>query len=167
MKLLTTFKLSLIALMLFSITSCQKKEQETTVTENDVPQAVLQVFNQVFPGALVKEYTEEIEDGQKFYEISFEFEGRKIDAIYKQDGNVAAIEEIITAEELPDIIHQAIAKEIPQFSIQLAEKIEKEGKQFFEVKLLNAKNQKKYELLFAGDGKLVEKEKVGEYKKEE
>jgi len=61
---------------------------------------------------------------------------------------------------LPEIIHQAIAKEFQQFSILLAEKIEEEGKHFFEVKLLNTKNQKKYELLFVADGKLVEKEKI-------
>lgn len=143
------------------ITSCQDKEQETTVTENEVPQAVLQVFNQAFPGAVVKEYTQEIEAGQTFYEISCEFERRKIDAIYNPDGTVFAIEEVIPTGELPDVIHQAVAKEFQQFSIQLAEKIEKEGKQFFEMKLLNTTDQKRYELLFSDAGELLEKEKIG------
>lgn len=126
----------------------------------------MQVFNQEYPGATIKKYVEETEDGQKFCEISCEFEGRKIDAIYKPEGSVFAIEEVIPADELPDVMNQAIAKEFQQFSIELAEKIEKEGKQFFEVKLLNTKNQKKYELLFAADGKLIEKEKIGEDEEE-
>ena len=165
MKLFKTVTKLLILLISFSLISCEE-EQERTVTEKEVPQAVLQVFNQAYPGATVKEYAEEKEDGQTFYEVTCEFEGRKIDAIYNPDGTVFAIEEVIPADELPEIIHRAIAKEFQQFSILLVEKIEKEGKQFFEVKLLNTKNQKKYELLFADDGKLVEKERMEEDEEE-
>ena len=165
MHLTNPLKLFLIILIAFSLVSCED-EEERPVTEKEVPGAVLQAFNNAYPGATIKEYAEEKEDGQTFYEVSCEFEGRKIDAIYNPDGTVFAIEEVIPADELPDVIHQAIAKEFQQFSIQLAEKIEKEGKQFFEVKLLNTKNQKKYELLFAEHGKLVEKEKIEEDEEE-
>lgn len=166
MNLLKAFKLLLSILFMFSLLSCEQEEQERTVTEKEVPQAILQVFNQAYPGATIKEYAEEKEDGQTFYEISCEFEGRKIDAVYKPDGTVAAIEEVIPAEQLPDVINQAITKEFQQFSIELVEKIEEEGKQFFEVKLLDTKNQKKYELLFTKDGNLLEKEKMGKDEEE-
>lgn len=166
MHLTNPLKLFLIILVAFSLVSCED-EQERPVTEKEVPQAVLQTFTNTYPGATVKEYAEETEDGQIFYEVSCEFEGRKIDAIYNPDGTVFAIEEVIPADELPDIIHQAIVKEFQQFSIELAEKIEKEGKQFFEVKLLNTQNQKKYELLISETGKLVEKEKIGNREEEE
>jgi hypothetical protein len=162
LKLINRFKHFMILVLAFSLVLCEKEELERNVTEKEVPQAVLQVFNQAYPGATIKEYAEETEDGQKFYEISCEFEGRKIDAIYKPDGTVAAIEEVIPVEKLPDVVNQAIAKEFQQFYIELAEKIEKEGKQFFEVKLLDTKDQKKYELLFSDTGKLVEKEKIEE-----
>jgi hypothetical protein len=165
MKLINSFKLFLIILIAFSLISCED-EEERQVSEKEVPQTVLQAFNNTYPGATIKEYAEETEDGKTFYEVSCEFEGRKIDAIYNPDGTVFTIEEVIPADELPDVIHQAIAKEFQQFSIELAEKIEKEGKQFFEVKLLNTKNQKKYELLFSDDGKLIEKEKMEEDEEE-
>ena len=165
MNLNNLFKLFLIILFAFSLISCEG-EEERQVTEKEVPGAVLQAFNNAYPGATVKEYAEEKEDGQTFYEVSCEFEGRKIDAVYNPDGIVFAIEEVIRVEELPDIIHQAIAKEFQQFSIEMAKKIEKEGKLLFEVKLLNTQNQKKYELLFSDDGKLVEKEKIGEDEEE-
>lgn len=165
MNLTKPFKLFLIILIACSLVSCED-EQERYVTEKEVPQAVLQAFNNAYPGATIKEYAEETEDGQTFYEVSCEFEGRKIDAIYNPDGTVSAIEEVIAVAQLPDNIHQAIAKEFQQFSINLAEKIEKEGKLFFEVKLLNTKNQRKYELLFSDTGKLVEKEKISEDEEE-
>jgi hypothetical protein len=166
MKLMNTFKIMIVVILGFSIIACEK-EEERTVTAGEVPQNVLKAFNETYPGATIKEYAEETEDGQKFYEISCEFEGRKIDASYKPDGTVAAIEEVIAVEQLPENIHQAIAKEFQQFSIQLAEKIEKEGKQFFEVKLLDTKDQKKYELKFSDTGKLVEKEVKKSEEKEE
>ena len=165
MKLQNVSKLFFIMLIVFALISCGK-EQERTVTEKEVPQAVLQAFNNAYAGATIKEYAEEKEDGRTIYEVSCEFENRKIDAVYNPDGTVSAIEEVIPPDALPDVIHQAIAKEFQQFSIELAEEIEEEGKQFFEVKLLNTKDQKKYELLFAGDGKLVEKEKIGEDEEE-
>jgi len=162
MKLLKILQYFLFAVVLISIISCEDDEQERTVTEKEVPQAVFQAFNSAYPGATIKEYAEEIEEGEKFYEVSCEFEGRKIDAVYKPDGTVAAIEEIISAEDLPDNINEAISKEFQQFSLELIEKIEKEGKQLFEVKLLNIDNNKKYELLFSDDGKLIEKERIKE-----
>jgi hypothetical protein len=167
MKLINSIKILVIVVLVISLVSCEKEEQEREVTAKEVPQAVLQAFNEAYPGATIKEYGEETGDGQKFYEISCEFEGRKIDASYKPDGTVAAIEEVIAVEQLPDIIHQAIAKEFQQFSIKLAEKTEKEGKTFFEVKLLNTKDQKKYELQFSDTGKLIEKEVKKSEEKEE
>jgi hypothetical protein len=166
-------KQNLIGLLLafvflgFVLVSCEKEEQEREVTSKEVPAAVLQVFNQTYPGAIIKEYAEEIEDGQKFYEISCEFEGRKIDAIYQPDGTAAANEEVIAVEKLPENIQQAIAKEFQQFSTKLAEKIEKEGKTFFEVKLLDIKDQKKYEILFSDSGKLMEKKEIKSNEMEE
>ena len=158
MNMLKKLTLFIMVMIVFSLFSCKEEEQEREVTEKEVPKAVLQVFNQTYPNATVKEYAEEIEKGQKFYEVSFEFEGRKIDAIYTPDGKVDAIEEIITVEQLPEVIHRAISKEFPLFTIKVAEKIEKEGKNLFEVKLSNKENNKIYEVLFSDAGVVIEEE---------
>ena len=89
-------KLVIAMLLLFSQLACEKEEQEKTITKSKVPRAVLTAFNNAYHGATVKEYAEESEAGQKFYEISFKFEGRKIDAIYHSNGTVNAIEEVIS-----------------------------------------------------------------------
>lgn len=83
MKTLTSLTLFLIILFAFSLISCEEKEQEREVIKMEVPTEVLQAFTDAYPGATVIEYAEETEGGQKFYEVSCEFEGRKIDAIYK------------------------------------------------------------------------------------
>jgi hypothetical protein len=157
MKSINGFKYFVIGLLALSLASCGKKDQEKTVTEKEIPGAVMQSFTNAFPGAVIKEYAEEVENGQKFYEISCEFKNRKIDAIYKPDGTVSAIEGVIPAEDLPDVVQQAISKQFPQFSLKLAEKIEKEGKTFFEVKLFSAKEEKKLEVVFSDIGKIAEK----------
>ncbi len=158
MKTITLIKLLLIVSIVFLLISCEVEEQERAVTADEVPQTVFKSFNKAYPGAAIKEYSEEIENGQTFYEISCTYEGRTIDAVYNPDGSVFAIEEVISAEALPEIIHQAMAKEVAQFSIKLAEKIEKGGETFYEVKILNTQDQKTYELQFSDTGKLIEQE---------
>ena len=160
-------KLMIVVLVLLSQISCEKPEQEKTITKNQVPQAVLDAFNRAYDSAIVKEYAEESKNGQKLYEVSCEFEGRKIDAIYNADGTVNAIEEVITVDQLPNTIHQAVAKEFPQFSLKLVEKIVEKGKTNYEVKLFDIKDQKNYELLFTDSGKLINKEVIKSRKDEE
>ena len=158
MRAINAFKILVIVAFIFALLACEKEEQEKKVSEKEVPQAVINAFNNSYPGAVIKEYSEETEDGQKYYEISCEFEGRKIDAVYHTDGSVSAIEEVIPVETLPEVVQQAIAKEVPQFSIKLAEKIEEGGETHYEVQILNTQDQKKYELEFTDTGKLIEKE---------
>ena len=144
-----------------SFSSCEK-EYENEITEKEVPQAVLKAFTENYPGASVREYSEEFEDGKKHYEISFEFQGQKIDILYNDEGEVVELEETISAEDMPGQIQEAISREIPQYSLILIESVKKEGKFFYEAKVLNLKDRKKYELFFSESGKLLEKEEMGE-----
>ncbi|MFC2083560.1 PepSY-like domain-containing protein [Bacteroidota bacterium] len=174
MKLRKTTSLLLIIAIAFFMLSCDRKEQsekeeqkseqkeqieqEREVTVEEVPAEVLQVFNETYPGATIKEYSEEIEDSLTFYEISFEFEGRKIDAVYKPDGQVEAIEEIISAEQLPEAVQEAISNTFTQFTIEIAEKIETEGKNLFEVVISDKDSNKIYEIVYSDSGAVVGKE---------
>jgi hypothetical protein len=160
MKRLFPFLLPVFTLIAFVLISCTKEmeEQEKTVGEKDVPKAVLKAFNDAYPGATIREYSEEIENGETSYEISCVYEGRKIDAVYMPDGSVSAIEEVIPPEELPEAVQQGISREAPQYSLKLAEKIDQGGERFYEVKILNTQDQTTYELKFSDSGKLIEKE---------
>jgi hypothetical protein len=159
MRTISSFTLLLTIIFAFVLVSCaQVEDQEKTVTKKEVPEAVLKAFNSSYPGASIKEYSEEIEGGQKTYEISCTFEGREIDAVYNPDGSVSGIEEVIAVESLPEVVYQAISKEVSQFSIKLAEKIDKDNETFYEVKILNMQDQKTYELQYSDTGELIGKE---------
>lgn len=160
-KLFKIFGFMFLLVLLLSFASCTK-EHEKEVTEKEVPQVILKAFTTSYPDATIREYSEEVEDGKTYYEISFEFQGAEIDILYNIEGEVVELEETITAEEMPDQIQEAIADEIPQFSLIRIERVEKEGKLFYEAKVLNTQNNKKYELFFSESGKLMEKEAMGE-----
>jgi len=162
MKIRTTLWLLLCFSLALTLAFCAREEKERVVTENEVPQAVLEVFTNSYPDAAVKQFGEEIEDGQTFYEISFAFEGREMEVLYKPDGKVAEIEEAISEQELADNIRQAITKEFDRCSLDKIEKIDKAGKKFFEVKLTNTKDEKRWELIFSDAGELIKKEEMGE-----
>jgi len=135
-------------------------EQEREVTESEMPAAVLQAFRSAYPGATVRGYSEEIEAGQTFHEVSFEFEGKKLDVVYHPDGKVKVAETVIAHEQLPDAARQAIAKKFPQPSIELAERLEKDGKVFFEARVLN--DEKRFEMVFSESGALIESKLITE-----
>lgn len=67
----------------------------------------------------------------------------------------------------PEPILQGIAGEIQNYSIRLAEKVQKDGALQFEVKVTDTANHEKYELLFSDTGKLVEKSGMKKEEKEE
>jgi len=136
------------------------EEQEKQVTESQVPPAVLKAFTESYPDAVVKEYAEEKEDANTFYEISCEFEGRHIDVLYHMDGSVAEIEETISQDALPAAVKAAITKKFKNATVDVAEKKLEDGKTFYEVKLTTGDD--KYEVLYTETGKLVEKEEMEE-----
>jgi len=155
------FGLLFFLVLLILINSCEK-EYEKTITKEDLPQVILDAFTAGYPEASVTGYTKEAEDGKIYYEISFELEGQKIDILYNVEGVVVELEKTISAEEMPEPIKEAIAKEIPEHSLIRIEKVKKEGKLFYEAKILDTKNDKKYELFFSDSGELLEKETMEE-----
>jgi len=155
------FGLLFFLVLLILINSCEK-EYEKTITKEDLPQVILDAFTAGYPEASVTGYTKEAEDGKICYEISFELEGQKIDILYNVEGVVVELEKTISAEEMPEPIKEAIAKEIPEHSLIRIEKVKKEGKLFYEAKILDTKNDKKYELFFSDSGELLEKETMEE-----
>lgn len=160
-KLFSIFVFMFLLVMLFSFAACQK-EYEREITEKEVPQAILRAFTTSYPDATIREYSEEVAEGKTYYEISFEFQGTEIDILYNIEGEVIELEETIDAEEMPDQIREAIAREIPQFSLIRIERVKEEEKVFYEAKVLNKEDNKNYELFFSESGELLEKELMGE-----
>jgi hypothetical protein len=146
----------LILAFLMWFTPCAA--QEATVTEKEVPGAVLTAFRNMFPGAKVQEYGREEEDGRVLYEVSFTFKEKKYDVTYTPEGAVDAIEKMISVEALPAAVREAVKKKLPDCIIQTAEEITKGDKTFYEVKAVcvSGDKEKNHELKFSKDGKPIE-----------
>jgi hypothetical protein len=145
MKKSISSKLLLIVVIFFVMTPCQADEK--VITKKELPEAVLEAFTDAYPNATVRSYAKETADGQTFYEISFEDQGKKIDILYMSDGNVAVLEETISLEELPAQVQKAI----------IAEKVTEDGEMFFEIKIADENHGKWCELKYSSDGKLIQK----------
>jgi uncharacterized membrane protein YkoI len=156
----------LFPFLIFSFIACEE-ESEKKITEKEVPQAVLNAFTAQYPDATVNEYSEEIDDGKTYYEISFQSGDQKIDISYDPEGKMVVLEESIPADEMPIQIKKAITAKIPQYSLILFEKVQEKGRVLYEAKVLNTQNNKKYELLFTESGKLLGKEVMEEEEEEE
>lgn len=168
MKSKIFIQLSGLMIVLFcgGFLSCQKEQQpqaqqppeERTVTDTEVPRAVLDAFHTNYPDAVVREYSEETEAGERYYEIAFEYAGARYDASYDAGGEVVELEKTIPAEALPAAIREALSLNYGELAIKQAEHVNKRGKIYYEVKLVEAGTGKRYELLYSEDGSLIESE---------
>ncbi|UCE01488.1 MAG: PepSY-like domain-containing protein [Candidatus Latescibacterota bacterium] len=131
---------------------------ERDVTEAEVPQAVLAAFNQAYPGAHVKGYSEEVSEGNLYYEVSFEFQGRQLDVIFDPDGITNTIEEQIPVDALPEKMRQTIEQEFAEFSYERAETVQKGSERYFEALVVDAKNGMMHEMVFSPGGDLIERQ---------
>ena len=133
-------------------------EDEKLIAEKEVPEAVIEAFVKSYPSGVVREYAEETKDGRRVYEVSFEMSGRKIDVMYDANGSTVEVEEEIAAEALPGIVQSSIKAEFPRFSIKKAESLERQGQRYYEARIMDMDDNREYELVFSGEGKLIEKE---------
>ena len=152
--------LFLLVLTMTFLSSCKEKESEKVISKEELPALVLQNFEASYAGGEIKECAEEMEDGQKFYEISFIYEDRKIDAVYTETGAVHAIEEMITQEELPQEVLDALSIEYPAFTIEKIEKIDQSGKQSYEIKGTDEGTKQRWEIKYSEQGKVIDREKI-------
>ncbi len=137
--------------------------QDKKITKKDVPAAVLKAFEGAFPKAKVNNYGTEVEKGVTFYELET-VEGKiKRDLLYKADGTLAEMEEILTPEMVPDGIAKAIKSEFPKGKIVSGEKTTQGTTVTFDLVVVNGKE--KVSVNLNADGK-IQKKTVMKSKKE-
>ena len=153
-----TLHFFLIALLIPLLNGCHESD-EREITETEVPTAILEAFNKAYPKAIVREYHEEVEDGTKVHEISFRHEDRVISILYSHDGLVIALEESIRASELPSSIQDELDNKFDKYEIKETGKITKDANIFYKVELMTESDNKnkKYNLLFSEEGRLIDK----------
>ena len=131
---------------------------EKKISKKEVPAAVLKSFTATYPHAKAHAYAKETEEGETFYELETTEGMVKRDILFKADGTIAEVEEMLTKENIPDAVSKTLAAEFPKGKILGVEKTTKGTDATYEAHLMNGKE--KLEVVLSGDGKIQKKEVV-------
>ena len=131
---------------------------EKKISKKDVPVAVLKAFTSAYPNAKVHSYAKETEKGETFYELETTDSKAKRDLLFKADGTIAEVEEMLTKENIPETVSKTLSAEFPKGKILGVEKTTKGTDVTYEARIMNGKE--KLEVVMSGDGKVQKKEVI-------
>ena len=127
--------------------------QAQVIQQADVPAAVLNAVKARYPN--VSEIKWKLKDDE--YRAEFKIDKRGHDIWLDKSGSIKKLKQDISKNDLPDAVKQKIASEFKTFAIDDADKIEKGGITYYQVKLKAGTEERK--VLLTSDGK-IEKDKA-------
>jgi hypothetical protein len=145
---------SVIAVAFVFIVNGTSFAQEKEIAKKDVPKPVMTAFTTAYPKALIKGTSREKEKGQTFYEFECVDAGVKRDVIYRPDGSLYQVEEVIKTSKLPDAVSNSFKKQYHGYKINVAEKTMKGSSTDYELHATSPKG-KRVEVLFDEQGNLI------------
>jgi uncharacterized membrane protein YkoI len=150
-----------VALLLFAVGLAGAADEKVPLDK--VPAKVMEAVKARFPGAEITSVEKETEDGKVVYDIELKHKDRKYEMDIQEDGTVLEIEKEIAAKDLPEAVTKALNAKYPNATIkEVMEMTKINGKEEklygYEVELVTA-DEKKLEIEFAPDGKILKSEK--------
>lgn len=119
-----------------------------------LPAAVQATAREQSKGAVIKEVVEEIDAGNKVFEISMRVNGRVKDILVAQDGTVLIVEEQVDLASLPEAVRATIQKNAAKKKIVVINNVFKSGEfLYYEAQLKSG--SKLSEIKVAKNGDLV------------
>jgi hypothetical protein len=82
-------------------------ESERRVKESEVPRPALEALKKVAGTATLREFSEEVEHGHKFYEGSWSGAQGNVDALVTDAGDLVEVEEIVPGDQAPAAVRSA------------------------------------------------------------
>jgi hypothetical protein len=163
MKTLLRFCTIGLVIILAICVTASGNAQDKKIAKKDIPAVVLKAFESAYPKAKIKTFGSEVEKGVTFYELET-VEGKiKRDLLYKADGTLEELEEILTPAMVPADIAKALKAEFPKGKIVSGEKTTKGNDVTFDIIVVNVKE--KVSVNLSADGK-IQKKTVLKSKKE-
>ena len=120
------------------------------IPQSQVPSVVLNAFQGKFSDAKDVEW----EAKNELYKAEFEVNKRGHDVWIDKTGKITKHKEDFPKKELPQAVQQQIASEFKGYTLDDADKIEMDGKVFYQVELDGTADDRK--VLFSADGKVQE-----------
>jgi hypothetical protein len=144
-----------LAVLLIAGITPQAFAGDKKISKKDVPAAALKAFEAAFPKVKVNAYIKETEDSKIFFEFETVEGTTKRDILYKSDGTLVEVEEILTPATVPTEIAKAITADMPKAKIVGGEKTTKGTDVTYEVKITVGKKMGK--VVLSADGKIIKK----------
>ncbi|RAW00845.1 PepSY-like domain-containing protein [Pseudochryseolinea flava] len=123
------------------------------IQQTEVPAVVQNAVKIKYP--TITDIKWKLKDGE--YRAEFKIDKRGHDVWVDKSGNITKLKQDISKNDLPEIVKTKIASEFKNFTIDDADKIEKEGVIYYQVKLKSGADERK--VLLTSDGK-IEKDKA-------
>lgn len=125
--------------------------QDRDISAKDVPKSVMNTFNSAFPDASDVDW----EKKGKEYEADFEIQNIDYSARFAANGKLIMQKQDVLVLDIPEAIGAAIQKDYDGYHIDDVEKIEMDGKEYFQVELDGTMRDRK--VVFSADGNKASK----------
>ncbi len=128
--------------------------QEKKITKADLPVAVQKTVDAQTPGAAIRGFSTEIENGKRIYEAELTLNGRSKDISMDKDGNIIEIEEEVSLDSLPQTVRDGLAHAAGSGTITKVEALTKNNKLVtYEAEVKNG--TRRSEIQVGPDGKML------------
>jgi hypothetical protein len=96
------------------------RAQADVIPADQVPRAVMDAAKTRFPGAKIKQATEEIDDGKPVYSLGMKHQRHDLDVTFRDDGTVVSVETALPRKELPRVVLRSVAAQYPSAGVSSA-----------------------------------------------
>lgn len=100
---------------------------EKRLSRQQLPEAVARTADEQSKGATVRDYTTDVENGQREYEVEMISNGHSKDVTIASDGHLIEIEEEVDLNSLPARVISALRSKAGRGEISRVESITKKG----------------------------------------
>jgi hypothetical protein len=136
------------------------RAEDGRIPPDRVPRAVMDAAKARFPGAKIRQASEETEDGTTVYALEMKHQRHNLEVTFKADGTVVLVDTAVTRKELPKVVLRAAAQIYPDAGLRHAGAVRKgpevkKTADYYELYLVIADNRPRLVKVDPG-GKLLE-----------
>ena len=156
---MTSRRISAIALTVVLSCALQSlaEEQEKKIERSSLPPAVEKIVAAQSQTATIRGFAEEIENGQKLYEVKLMVDGHKKNILMDANGTIVEVEEQIAMESLPSAVRDGLQAKAGSGKVIKVESITKNNRLVaYEAKVMT--DGKKSEVQVGPEGRPLDHE---------
>jgi hypothetical protein len=122
------------------------RAEDGVIPMDKVPKAVMSAAKARFPGAEIREASEETEDEKPIYSLEMKHQRRNLGVSFHGDGTVVLVKTAVPRKELPKVLLRAVASQYPGASLRGANSVRKgpelkKAADYYELYLLTDANR--------------------------